>query len=47
VVQAALTAFTSSIAATVQGGPQATNEKNKKKHELVALLGKGTWFLIP
>src|SRR5439155_27381316 len=39
-LQAALTDFTASIAATVQGGSQATNEKNKKKHELVALLRK-------
>src|SRR5262245_35926425 len=37
-LQAALSDFTASIAATVQGGSQATNEKNKKKHELVALL---------
>ena len=39
-LQAALTDFTASIAATLQGGSQATNEKNKKKHELVALLRK-------
>src|SRR5215510_3831466 len=35
-LQAALTDFTASIAATLQGGSQATNQKNKKKHELVA-----------
>src|SRR5262249_19356455 len=34
-LQAALTDFTASIAATLQGGSQATNEKKKKKHELV------------
>jgi len=39
-LQAALSDFTASIAAAVQGGSQATNEKNKKKHELVALLRK-------
>jgi hypothetical protein len=39
-LQTALTDFTTAIAATVQGGPHATNQKNKKKHELVALLRK-------
>jgi len=39
-LQTGLTEFTASIAATLQGGPQATNQKNKKKHELVALLRK-------
>src|SRR5262249_28581855 len=39
-LQAALTDFTASIAATIQADLQATNEKNKKKHELVALPAK-------
>src|SRR5215510_296884 len=39
-LQAALRDFTASIAATVQGGSKATNKKNRKKHELVALLRK-------
>ena len=37
-LQTGLTDFTTAIAATVQGGPHATNQKNKKKHALVALL---------
>jgi hypothetical protein len=32
--------FTTSIAATVQGGTNAINAKNKKKHDLVAMLRK-------
>jgi hypothetical protein len=39
-LQTGLTDFSAAIAATVQGGPLSTNAKNKKKHELVALLRK-------
>jgi hypothetical protein len=39
-LQSGLTDFSTAIAATVQGGPHATNEKNQKKHQLVALLRK-------
>lgn len=39
-LQGALTDFTTAVAATVQGGPHATNDKNKKKRVLVDMLRK-------
>src|SRR5579862_6082217 len=39
-LQVALTDFTTAVAATVQGGPHATNDKNKKKHYLADILRK-------
>src|SRR5437879_5942172 len=39
-VQGALTDFTLAVAASAQGGIHATNEKNKKRHELIVLLRK-------
>jgi hypothetical protein len=40
VLQAALSDFRTAAAAAVKGGVHATAEKNRKKHELVALLRK-------
>ncbi len=37
-LQSSLNDFTTAIAATIQGGSHATNEKNQKKHRLVGLL---------
>ena len=39
-LQSGLTDFTTAVAATVQGGKHATNDKNKKKRSLVDLLRK-------
>ena len=39
-LQTGVNDFTTAIAATVQGGTNAINAKNKKKHELVAMLRK-------
>ena len=37
-LQSSLNDFTAAIAATIQGGRHATNEKNQKKHRLVGFL---------
>jgi hypothetical protein len=44
-LQAALTAFSLAIAAALQGGPEATAEKNNKREDLISLLRKLAGFV--